>query len=209
MRARLAAAPAVLAAIGVLTCACTTQSGPAAPQAAGTVTVHPARVVTAGTSGQPAAVRASAPAGQPPPAPCLTRYPGAKAGVPQGAAGRTHAVLVFTSLSNYPCTLHGYPGVALDAGVPVTPAGLAPAEDPATPGELVTPGPHGTAGALLQIRHAGDYPPASCNPAATQRLQVIPPDQMVPAYLGCTSQTCARPVQILTAGAVRPGSGSA
>jgi len=47
--------------------------------------------------------------------------------------------------------LYGYPGVALDAGVPVTQVGLAAAEDPATPRERVTLGPYGTADALLRI----------------------------------------------------------
>jgi uncharacterized protein DUF4232 len=222
MRAHLAAAPAVLAAIALMTSACSTQSDSAAPQAAApqatvTVTVHPTHAVTAAPSGQPlasatpVAAAASGPAGPaapPPPAPCSTRYLGANVGVSQGGAGSTYVVLVFKNLNNYPCTLYGYPGVALDAGVPVTPVGLASAEDPATPRELVTLGPHGTASALLRIMHAGDYPPAACHPVATQWLQIIPPNQSVPIYLGYASQTCAKPVQILTVDAVRPGSGS-
>jgi hypothetical protein len=117
-------------------------------------------------------------------------------------------VLVFKNLNNHPCTLYGYPGVAMDAGVPVTPVGLASAEDPASPRELVTLGPHGTASALLRIEEVGDYPPAACKPVNTQWLQVIPPNQYVPIYLGYASQTCAKPVQILTVDAVRPGAGS-
>ncbi len=217
MRARLAAAPAVLAAITLMTCACATQSGSATPQATVTVTLHPTHAVTAGTSGPPpasatpVAAAASGPtasAALPPPAPCSTRYLGANVGVSQGAAGSTYVVLVFKNLNNYPCTLYGYPGVALDAGVPVTPVGLASAEDPATPRELVTLGSHGTASALLRITHAGDYPPAACNPVTTQWLQIIPPNQSVPIYVGYASQTCAKPVQILTVDAVRPGAGS-
>ena len=217
MRARLTAAAGVLAATGLMTCACTTQSGSATPQATVTVTAHPAHAVTAGTAAQPPASAApgaaaargpAAPAASPSPAPCLTRYLGATVGLSQGAAGSTYVVLVFKNLNNHSCTMRGYPGVAMDAGVPVTPVGLASAEDPATPRELVTLGPHGTASALLRIMHAGDYPPASCKPVTTQWLQVIPPDQYVPIYLGYNSQTCARPVQILTVDAVRPGTGS-
>lgn len=221
---RLAAAPAVLAAITVLTCACTTQSGSATPQATVTVTAHPTHagtsgphVVTAGTSGPApasaarvaaAASGSAAPAAPPPPAPCLTRYLNASVGVSQGAAGSTYVVLVFKNLDNTSCTLYGYPGVAMDDGVPVTPVGLASVEDPATPRELVTLGPYGTASALLRIMSVGDYPPAACNPVTTQWLQVIPPNQSVPIYVGYTSQTCAKPVQILTVDAVRPGTGS-
>jgi hypothetical protein len=219
MRAHLAPAPAVLFAIGLMACACTTQSGYVTPQVTLTVTAHPEHVVPAGTSGQPSApgtpvaASATAPAATsaqpaPPPAACSTRYLSAQVGVSQGAAGSTYVVLVFKNLNNYPCTLYGYPGVALDAGVPVTQVGLAAAEDPATPREPVTLGPYGTANALLRIVHAGDYPPAACKPVTTQWLQIIPPNQYVPIYLGYTSQTCAKPVQILTVDAVRPGAGS-
>jgi hypothetical protein len=128
--------------------------------------------------------------------------------VSQGAADSTYIVLVFKNLDNHPCTLYGYPGVAQDAGVPVTQVGLAAARDPATPRELVTLGPYGTASALLRIAHADNYPPAACQPVTTQWLQVIPPNQYVPIYLGYTSQTCAKPVQLLTVDAVRPGAGS-
>ena len=211
-RAQLTAAAVALAAIGLLTCACTTQSGSAAPRATDTVTASPTRVATS-TSEQPSAqaapvaTSASAPAA-PPAAPCLTRYLSAKAGVSQGTAGSTYVVLVFKNLDNHPCTMYGYPGVAQDAGVPVTQVGLAAARDPATPRELVTLGPYGTASALLRIAHAGNYPPAECQPVTTQWLQVIPPNQYVPLYLGYTSQTCAKPVQLLTVDAVRPGTGS-
>jgi len=217
MRAHLAPALAVLVAIGLMTCACTTQSGSGTPQV--TVTAHPTHVALAGASGQPSApdtpvaASTSAPAAPaappaPPPAACSTRYLGAHVGVSQGAAGSTYVVLVFKNLNNYPCTLYGYPGVALDAGVPVTQVGLAAAEDPATPRERVTLGPYGTANALLRIVHAADYPPAACKLVTTQWLQIIPPNQYVPIYLGYTSQTCVKPVQILTVDAVRPGTGS-
>ena len=126
----------------------------------------------------------------------------------QGTAGSTYIVLVFKNLDNTSCTLYGYPGVAMDDGVPVTPVGLASVEDPTTPRELVTLSPHGTAEALLRIAAAADYPAATCKPVSTQWLQVIPPNQYVPIYLGYTSHTCAGPVQILTVDAVRPGAGS-
>jgi len=114
----------------------------------------------------------------------------------------------FTNLNNYRCSLYGYPGVALDAGKPATPVGLAAAEDPATPRELVTLAPHGSASALLRIESAADYTTATCEPVSTQWLQIIPPNQYAPIYIGYASQTCAKPVHILTVDAVRPGAGS-
>lgn len=227
MRARLTAAATVLAATGLMTSACATQSGSATPHPTVTVTVPPAHgatagpsgthVVTAGTSGQapasaaPVAAPASgsaAPAAPPSAAPCSTRYLGATLGASEDAVGSIYVVVIFKNLNNYSCTMYGYPGVAMDAGVPVTPVGLASVEDPATPRELVTLSPHGTAEALLQIKEAADYPAATCKLVATQWLQVIPPNQYVPIYLGYTSHTCAGPVQILTVDAVRPSTGS-
>ena len=224
MRARLIAGAAALAATSLITCACASQSGSATPpggsakpQATVTVTVPPTHVVTAGTSGPPTASAApvaaaasgsAAAAAPPPPAPCSTRYLGATLGASEDAVGSIYVVVIFKNLNNSSCTLYGYPGVAMDAGVPVTPVGLASVEDPATPRELVTLSPHGTAEALLQIKDAADYPAATCQPVTTQWLQVIPPNQEVPIYLGYTSHTCAGPVQILTVDAVRPGAGN-
>ena len=224
MRARLTAVAAVLAAAGLMTSACATQGGSATPPSGSatphptvTVTLHPTHVDVVGTSAQPAtsaspvaaaANGSAASAAPPPPAPCLTRYLGATLGASEDAVGSFYVVVIFKNLNNHSCTLYGYPGVAMDAGVPVTPVGLASVEDPATPRELVTLGPHGTAEALLRIADAADYPAATCKPVTTQWLQVIPPNQYVPIYLGYNSQTCARPVQILTVDAVRPGTGS-
>ena len=216
----------------------TTHSGSAAPQPTVTITVRPTHGATTDASGSPhisaapvaaaangatpdtsgsppasanpAAAAASGPVGPaaPSPAPCTTRYLGATLGASEDAVGSIYVVVVFKNLNNYSCTLYGYPGVAMDAGVPVTPVGLASGEDTTTPRELVTLGPHGTAEALLRIMDAADYPAATCKPVSTQWLQVIPPNQYVPIYLGYTSHTCSGPVQILTVDAVRPGVGS-
>ena len=222
-RARLIAVPVALAAIALLTSACSTQGSSAAPQATVTVTAVPSHSVTANPSGPPPASATptaaapsapasqpapASPAGPPPPAPCSTRYLGGSVGVTQGAAGSTYVVLVLKNLNNSPCTLYGYPGVALDAGVPVTPVGLAAAEDPTTPRQLITLAPYGTANALLHILDPGNYPPAQCDPVTTTFIQIIPPNQTVPVYVGYTTQTCAKPVQLLTVDAMRPGSGS-
>ena len=218
MRARLTAVPVALAAIALLTSACGAQSGSATPQATVTVTTTAKAVSASPSNPAPAAPAPATPTAAPaastaapaapPLASCSTRYLGGSVGVSQGAAGSTYVVLVLKNLNNYPCTLYGYPGVAMDAGVPVTPVGLPAAEDPTTPRELVTLAPYGTANALLRILTTGVYSPAACHPVNTQFLQIIPPGQTVPIYVGYTAQTCAKPVRILTVDAVRPGSGS-
>jgi hypothetical protein len=209
---------AALAAAGLVTCACSAQGGGATPQATATVTASPtvsaAAAATAAaqpgsaTGAAPAAPGAAqAPAAPAAAAPCLTRYLGASTGLSQGTTSSTYVVIVFRNLNNTPCTLYGYPGVALTAGIPVRQLGLAAAENQATPRQLVTLAPLGKASALLQIVHAGNYPPAACNPATSEFLQVYPPNQTVPVYIGYHASGCAGNVRILTVDEVRPGSG--
>jgi Protein of unknown function (DUF4232) len=138
---------------------------------------------------------------------CSSRYLRADVGATQGTAGSVYTVLVFTNLNNASCTLYGYPGVSFGAGTPVTQVGLAAAENSGTPRELVTLKPGGVASAQLQIVDAGNFSPSQCHRVTTSWLQVYPPNQTAPLYVHYTSDTCAKRVQILTVGAVRPGSG--
>ncbi|MGI8450805.1 MAG: DUF4232 domain-containing protein [Streptosporangiaceae bacterium] len=138
---------------------------------------------------------------------CATRALGLKRGLSQGAAGSTFQVIDFTNISNAACTLYGYPGVSLAGGKPVTQIGLAAAESHATARKLVTLAPGAVANAVLQIVHAANFPAAKCDLVTADYLQIYPPNQTTPAYLHYTSQTCAKPVQILTVSVVRNGSG--
>jgi hypothetical protein len=72
----------------------------------------------------------------------------------------------------------------------------------------ITLAPHGTANALLKIVEAANCPRAECKPVNTIWLQIIPPNQYAPIYVGYDTQTCAKPVPILTVDAMRPGPGS-
>jgi hypothetical protein len=142
------------------------------------------------------------------PAACLSRYLGAKVGVTQGTAGSTYIVLDFTNLGTVSCTLYGYPGVSLAGGKPVTQIGLAATESDTAPRQLVTLAPGAVGNALLRITDADNYPPARCHPVTATFLQIYPPNQTVPIYLGFSSRACTKPVHILTIGVVQPGSGS-
>jgi Protein of unknown function (DUF4232) len=227
---------AALAAAGLMTCACTSQSTAAAPppSTAHTTTVHttagarhhhrhhhpavsqgqpPAPSGGSGTaagstSGGPAS-GGSAPAAQAAatPAPCLTRYLGAKAGISQGGLGSTYVAIVFKNLNNSRCSLYGYPGISLAGGKPVTQIGRAAIENPATPRTLVTLAPGGVANALLRIVAAGNYPAGKCGPVTAHWLQIFPPNQTVPIYLYYTAPACTKSVPLLTVNTVRPGSG--
>jgi hypothetical protein len=73
---------------------------------------------------------------------------------------------------------------------------------------LVTLAPGATGNALLQIADARNFPPSRCHLVTATYLQIYPPNQTTPIYLGFTSPACAKPVQLLTISVVQPGSGS-
>jgi uncharacterized protein DUF4232 len=202
------AAAAVLTLVAALATACGGSSGSAAPTQTLTVPATSAGPAAPATqpSTSPATPATAPPQGAGPP-PCPTRYLQAKTGLSQGTAGSTYLVLDFVNISNITCTLYGYPGVSFGGGTPVTQIGLAAAESTATPRQLVTLAPRGIANALLQIVHAANISPAQCNPVTATWLQIYPPGQTTPIYLSYSSQTCAKPVHILTVSVVQPGSG--
>src|SRR5450755_4646466 len=201
--ARAVLAGAGLACIAALAAACGTSSQPAASTTV-TVTASPTSAASTGPASTAPAV-ATPPS--PPPAgaaACPTRSLQVKPGVAQGTAGSVYTALDFVNISNVTCTLYGYPGVSLASGQPVTQIGLAAAEDHAHARELVTLAPHAVANALLRIVDAGNFPPAKCHPTPATFLQVFPPNQTTPIYVGYTAQACSKPVLLLTVGVVQP-----
>ena len=97
--------------------------------------------------------------------------------------------------------------MSLAGGKPVTQIGLAAAESHATPRKLITLAPGAVANAVLQVAQAVNFPPAKCHVVTADYLQIYPPNQTTPAYLHYSSQTCAKPVRVLTISVVQPGSG--
>jgi|ERR1035438_1339174 hypothetical protein len=207
---RRAMAGAAFTCIAAFAAGCGTSSpsaGPATTAPATATSATPAAtaaVSSAGASPSPAAKPAAAPGI----APCPTRYLGAKIGVSQGTAGSIYTVIDFTNIGNVTCTLYGYPGVSLAGGKPVTQIGLAATRSTITAKVLVTLKPGAVANALLQIVDAGNYSPATCGPATADYLQIYPPNQTTPIYLGYKSAACSKSVHILTVSVVVPGSGS-
>jgi Protein of unknown function (DUF4232) len=197
--------------IAALTCAaavagCASSGSSSQPGASGSTAASPTgQGTTPSASNTPAVAAPSSPAG--PPA-CTTSSLQVKQGVGQGYAGGVYVVIDFTNTGASPCSLFGYPGVSLVKGPPYTQIGLAAKRSTATPKKLVTLAPGATANALLQIVDALNYPSATCGPTKATALKIYPPNQTEPVYLPNTSTGCAKPVQIMYIGAVRPGSGS-
>jgi hypothetical protein len=140
-------------------------------------------------------------------APCPSRYLAVKAGLAQGTAGSVYQVIVFTNISKVTCSLHGYPGVSLAGGTPVTQIGLAASESTVTPRKLVVLKPGAVANALLRITDALNYPTSTCGPVKADYLIIYPPNQTTPIPLAYTATACSKPVRILAVSVVQPGSG--
>ena len=168
------------------------------PSAAATASV-PSAAASATPSSSAAA--AGAPA-------CATRSLKATVGIAQGAAGSVYQVIDFTNISGSPCTLFGYPGMALAGGTPVTQIGAAAARSTGSSAKLVTLAAGKTANALLQITQAENYSASRCVPKASTYLQIYPPNQTTPIYLAYKSTGCSSSkVNLLTVGVVQPGNG--
>jgi hypothetical protein len=140
---------------------------------------------------------------------CATRDLKATVGVAQGAAGSVYQVIDFTNIGTASCSLYGYPGVSLAGGSPVTQIGAAASRSPQAGPALVTLAPGDVANTLLRITQAQNYPTSKCSPVASTYLQIYPPNQTTPIYLGYKSTGCsATGVNLLTVGVVQTGAGS-
>jgi Protein of unknown function (DUF4232) len=204
---RPALAALTLAAAGALLSACgTSGTPPAAPPATVTTTVPASPSTPAGgASTSPVAATSSGTAAAPG---CLTRYLHGAIADTNAGAGSVYSVIVFKNLDNVSCTMYGFPGVAVSAGLPIKLVGATAAEDPGTARELVTLPPHGYAHAQLRVVQAANFPKATCHPLTVHWLQVIPPNQQAGLYVPYTTQTCKdASTRTMTIGAVRPGQG--
>ena len=140
---------------------------------------------------------------------CATRDLKASVGVAQGAAGSVYQVIDFTNIGTASCSLYGYPGIALAGGSPVTQIGAAASRSPQAGPALITLKPGGVANTLLRITQAQNYPTSKCSPMASTYLQIYPPNQTTPIYLGYKSTGCsATGVNLLTVSVVQSGAGS-
>jgi hypothetical protein len=140
---------------------------------------------------------------------CATRDLKATVGIAQGAAGSVYQVIDFTNIGTASCSLYGYPGIALAGGSPVTQIGAAASRSPQAGPALVTLKPGAVANTLLRITQAQNYPTSRCSPMASTYLQIYPPNQTTPIYLGYKSTGCsATGVNLLTVSVVQSGAGS-
>jgi hypothetical protein len=127
------------------------------------------------------------------------------AGASQGTAGSEYATVTFTNRGSRACTLYGYPGVSVGTGMPFQQVGMAAAENPSPPRELVTLPPGGAASSILQVADAGNYSAGQCHPQRVSQLQVYPPNQTQALHVAFSTTGCAGQVRQLTVSVVQPG----
>jgi len=192
---------ASLAALGAVTCACSS-SGPAA---------RPARTVT--VTANAAASRTVAPAPTPSPirsavaARCQTSHLTASAGAPQGYRSGLQMVIMFKNTGTAACTLHGWPRVWQSTGPPLTNIGQPAIAGPVPAPTVVTLPPNGTASARLQIEDSATYPAMTCKPLKATSLAVIPPGVATATHISFGSTACKGNAKLMTVTTVVQGSG--
>jgi hypothetical protein len=209
----MVAAAAAIAGCGSQSASSLSSSPAAAPGSSGSNGAAAASA-SASSTGAPtgpassAAVNPNAASSGGPPG-CATRDLKATVGIAQGAAGSVYQVIDFTNIGTASCSLYGYPGIALAGGSPVTQIGAAASRSPQAGPALVTLKPGGVANTLLRITQAQNYPTSKCSPMASTYLQIYPPNQTTPIYLGYKSTGCsATGVNLLTVSVVQSGAGS-
>jgi Protein of unknown function (DUF4232) len=139
---------------------------------------------------------------------CATRDLKATVGIAQGAAGSVYQVIDFTNIGTASCSLYGYPGIALAGGSPVTQIGAAASRSPQAGPALITLKPGDIANSLLRITQAQNYPTSRCSPMASTYLQIYPPNQTTPVYLGYKSTGCSSSaVKLLSISVMQAGTG--
>ena len=106
------------------------------------------------------------------------------------AAGSVYYTLEFTNQSGHTCTLDGYPGVsAID--LHGRRLGSAGSRNPST-AHVVSLANGATAGSVLRIVVAGNYPPAACHRVAAAGLRVYPPNQTASKMVPIPFEACSR-----------------
>ena len=217
---RAVSAPLALAALVALVAGCSSATSTPSSAPAASASSAAATSAAASTPSAPGSPTSSAPASSPTDSPgsggtgaggtpsCATRDLKVAAGLAQGAAGSVYQVIGFTNISGAPCTLFGYPGVALAGGSPVTQVGAAASRSGVSPARLITLGANETGNALLRITQALNYPTSKCHPVTTTYLQIYPPNQTTPVYLGYKATACSSTdVKLLSVGVVQAGKG--
>jgi hypothetical protein len=111
--------------------------------------------------------------------------------VGNGAAGSVSYDLEFTNLWSHSCSLFGYPGVsAVDlAGRQL---GSAASRDAARAARRVSLAPGHTVSAAVRIVEPGNFPSASCHPAAAAGLRVFPPNTTASKVVPFPFVACSR-----------------
>ncbi|MBC6461321.1 DUF4232 domain-containing protein [Actinomadura sp. HBU206391] len=123
------------------------------------------------------------------------------------AAGTSYRSLVFTNVSNAPCTVQGFPGVSYVAGDDGRQVG-APAVRDGDKSEPITLGGGEKASAVVGFVNVRNYDAVDCRPQPVRGVRVYPPEETTAKFVTLPGTGCANDkIQQLTVRALRAGDG--
>lgn len=167
-----------------------------------------------GAAAEPDDGRANTPdaeAKQPPPDPdyCASKDLSLALGEAEGAAGTVYRPLKFTNVSDFPCVLHGFPGVSYVAGEDGHQVGK-PATHTGQKGQALTLRPGEVAHADVGFTQVANFDPAVCQPTEVRGLRIYPPKETASLFVEIPGTGCASdelPGNQLTVASIEPGAG--
>lgn len=106
------------------------------------------------------------------------------------AAGTTYRALVFTNVSDHPCTIQGFPGVSYVAGDDGHQVGKA-ATRIGTKGAAIRLNKGEVASASIGFVNVQNYDPVTCQPQPVRGLRIYPPQETASMFIDMSGTGCA------------------
>jgi hypothetical protein len=123
------------------------------------------------------------------------------------AAGTSYRSLVFTNVSEQPCTVHGFPGVSYVAGDDGHQVG-APAVRDGGKSTPITLRRGEAASAAVGFVNVRNYDAVDCRPQPVRGVRVYPPEETVSKFVRLPGTGCANDrIQQLTVQPLQAGDG--
>ncbi|TNC27406.1 DUF4232 domain-containing protein [Amycolatopsis alkalitolerans] len=107
-----------------------------------------------------------------------------------GAAGTVYRPLIFTNVSDHPCTIQGFPGVSYVGGSDGHQIGQA-AFRVGTKGAAITLNKGDTASTAIGFVNVQNYDPVTCQPQPVRGLRVYPPQETASMFIEQAGTACA------------------
>lgn len=182
------AASAVAAALTVAGCGGSNGAEPTPTPTSTSASASPAP--TSSSSAAPTSVAAAPPASSAGDGLCKSTDLSLSVGHGDAGAGTVYRPLIFTNVSDHPCTIQGFPGVSYVAGADGHQVGQ-PAVRVGDKGAAIKLNKGETASAAIGFVNVQNYDPTVCQPQQVRGLRVYPPQETASMYLDQPGTGCA------------------